>query len=251
MVSEVAAEAANQHSVSTANLDARVALHGFGTSPVSWAEFVRERLPLNAGSRVLDAGAGTGVHWRLQTSAAPVLMDLHAPMCERLATFGHPVIQGSVQVLPLGDGVMDGVLCAHVLYHLDDPQGALDELLRVLRPEGWIALASNGRGHMLELRELAAHAGLPRSAGAHDRFTIEDAMTGLRERGMQPSRHDFDDDLHVTDAEAVVSYLQSLPGHLADEPRERIRESLAARIAADGHFVVRKETALVLAYRPA
>jgi SAM-dependent methyltransferase len=50
--------------------------------------------------------------------------------------------QASMLALPLADGSVDAVLCAHVLYHVDrdDQQRAVGELIRVTRPGGRIVV---------------------------------------------------------------------------------------------------------------
>lgn len=241
--------ALQQYGESTANLDARVALHAFGTSPLTWAEFVRRRLPMVSGQRVLDAGAGTGVHWQLPTDVAPLLMDAHQPMCLRLVALPSPVVQGSVEALPFPDDSMGGVLCTHVLYHVDDPDKAVDELVRVLKPGGWLAIASNGPRHMAELDALRRSVGVVPESAHCENFSIVAAVEAMASRRLAPVRHDFDDDLRVTDADAVVAYCETLDW-LTDSQRREMRESVAAVIAAKDHFPVGKEAALVLGHKP-
>jgi SAM-dependent methyltransferase len=42
--------------------------------------------------------------------------------------------------LPLLDGVIDVILCNHVLEHIPDDRRAMAELVRVLKPGGWAVL---------------------------------------------------------------------------------------------------------------
>ncbi len=42
--------------------------------------------------------------------------------------------------LPFDDESFDGILCSHVLEHVDDDRAAMAELCRVLRPGGWAAV---------------------------------------------------------------------------------------------------------------
>jgi hypothetical protein len=50
--------------VTTAPLASRIAIHRYGTNPVSWYAFVRALLPPG---RVVDVGAGTGLQPRPTT----------------------------------------------------------------------------------------------------------------------------------------------------------------------------------------
>jgi SAM-dependent methyltransferase len=51
-----------------------------------------------------------------------------------------PVREGSVYALPFADGTFDSVLFSEVLEHLEDPDRALQEIRRVLRPGGRVVI---------------------------------------------------------------------------------------------------------------
>jgi ubiquinone/menaquinone biosynthesis C-methylase UbiE len=46
------------------------------------------------------------------------------------------------------------VIANHILYHVPDQAWALAEMQRVLKPDGVVYLATNGRSHLRELHEL-------------------------------------------------------------------------------------------------
>ncbi|WPL14164.1 methyltransferase domain-containing protein [Thiorhodovibrio litoralis] len=46
-------------------------------------------------------------------------------------------VQMNIEQMPFGYESFDGILCVHVLEHVKDDVGALNELFRVLKPEGW------------------------------------------------------------------------------------------------------------------
>jgi ubiquinone/menaquinone biosynthesis C-methylase UbiE len=245
---DAAAEAQEQYGASTRNLDSRVAIHSFGSSPLSWPVFVRSRLPLEVGAVILDVGAGTGIHWREPTAVRPVLLDLHAPMCHELRQLRHPVVQASAEMLPMAGASFDGVLCTHALYHVPDPERAIAELFRVVRPGGWIALSSNGPRHMAQLSELRRSAGVVADRTPHSRFFgIEDAVRALTARGLRPVTHEFSDDLKVTDASVVLDYCASL-GPLTPEQERRMTELLHNEIAEFGHYRIERQSALIVAH---
>jgi len=110
---------------------------------------LRDRAPTTTGvrPRVLDCGVGTGALSSALARAWPVPfrldgLDISPQMLARAgrrlgdsgleATLCH----GDVRSLPYGDNTFDLVVSAHVLEHLADPRGALDEMVRVLRPGG-------------------------------------------------------------------------------------------------------------------
>lgn len=50
------------------------------------------------------------------------------------------MVAADIAALPFDDDSFHVVLCSHVLEHVEDEQGALAEIKRVLRPGGWAAL---------------------------------------------------------------------------------------------------------------
>ncbi|HVR05897.1 MAG TPA: methyltransferase domain-containing protein [Solirubrobacteraceae bacterium] len=56
------------------------------------------------------------------------------------------LLQGDVQHLPFADASFDLVACFETIEHVDDPGHTLDELRRVLRPDGLLAVSSPNRG---------------------------------------------------------------------------------------------------------
>jgi SAM-dependent methyltransferase len=86
-----------------------------------------------AGSRVLDAGAGTGVAGRAALAAGArdvVCADAALAMLSRCGRKLHPVA-ADMTALPFGDGCFDLVLAAFSLGHLDQPGAGLREARRV------------------------------------------------------------------------------------------------------------------------
>jgi demethylmenaquinone methyltransferase/2-methoxy-6-polyprenyl-1,4-benzoquinol methylase len=96
---------------------------------------------------VLDCGVGTGA---LSIALARVLatrfkldaIDISPRMLEQAssslcdADLEVTLRYGDVRSLPYGENVFDLAMTAHVLEHLVDPGVALDEMVRVLKPDG-------------------------------------------------------------------------------------------------------------------
>ena len=95
-----------------------------------------------AGSRVADVGAGTGISSRqLQEHGATVTaVELSEPMLRQLVAQspGVGAVLGSANALPLRDGSVDFVTFAQA-WHWVDPELAVPEVLRVLKPGGALA----------------------------------------------------------------------------------------------------------------
>ena len=85
--------------------------------------------------------------------------------------------EGSIEALPFADDSFDVVWCAGVLMHTGDPERALAELARVLRPGGPIFLLVYATGGMRWplislLRPLAAEIGIPAIEAALQRAEL-------------------------------------------------------------------------------
>jgi SAM-dependent methyltransferase len=91
---------------------------------------------------ILDAGCGTGaVLQRLGNPRRHVGVDRSPDALRFCRQRGLPnVVQADVAALPFADRRFDAVICSSVLYHrwVGDVGAALDELIRVLRPGGFL-----------------------------------------------------------------------------------------------------------------
>lgn len=110
-----------------------------------------EALPLPPGSRVLDAGCGTGeavgwLHESLQGRETVVGMDLaaaHARAARGLAPANASIVQGDMLEAPFPDGTFDLVWSVNAVNHLQDPVAGVRMLARLLRPGGQIAVGQS------------------------------------------------------------------------------------------------------------
>lgn len=83
-------------------------------------------------TRTLDIGAQNGPYAALFPRR--VALDIKPDR-------GVAVI-GDAQALGIGSGTFDAILCTEVLEHLPEPQRAIDEMFRVLRPGGSLILTT-------------------------------------------------------------------------------------------------------------
>ena len=112
---------------------------------VRWRRQAVDALQLPAGSRVLDLASGTG-DLCVDLAAAghrPTSIDLSLGML-RADHSGAPRIQADILRLPVADHSIDGVTCGFALRNLVDLPPFFDELARVVRPGGRIALLDVG-----------------------------------------------------------------------------------------------------------
>ncbi|MEO1131114.1 MAG: class I SAM-dependent methyltransferase [Cyanobacteria bacterium J06639_1] len=118
-----------------------------------WAFYVRAttnatiaRLPDDLGD-ILDVGCGTGALLSRLAIAAPetrvVGMDASADMLD-VARSRLPnrveLREGWAEKIPFGDASFDTAISCNMFHYIRNPQIALDEIFRVLRPGGTLVL---------------------------------------------------------------------------------------------------------------
>jgi len=108
---------------------------------VRWRRATVDALGLPAGSTVADLASGTGDLCVDLGSAGhrPLSFDLSIGML-RADRSGAPRAQADVLRLPVRDGAVDGVTCGFALRNFVELGPFFDELGRIVRPGGRIAL---------------------------------------------------------------------------------------------------------------
>jgi SAM-dependent methyltransferase len=114
------------------------------------------RLHISSGDHVLDLGCGAGRHAfeAYRRGAHVVAFDQDAAELRQVADMfaamraagevpaaaSARTAGGDATAMPFADGAFDRVIAAEVLEHIRDDQGAMNELARVLRPGGIVAV---------------------------------------------------------------------------------------------------------------
>jgi SAM-dependent methyltransferase len=179
----------------------------WGRDPRAWADFQEPQLrplydatldalePL-AGKALLDAGCGTGLVVRLAADrgAAASGLDASAPLlqvaCAR--TPGAELCTGDIQDLPYGDATFDVVTAFNAIQYAADPAAAVQQLARVCRPGGQVAVGVWGHPGRCQtealfarLRSLAPPApGTPAPLAVSDPGVVESL---LEHAGLSPA----------------------------------------------------------------
>jgi SAM-dependent methyltransferase len=166
--------------------------------PEPWAWERRRALLLAEvapGERVLDLGCGAGRFLKAlrDAGAEPVGVELAEAAAQRSRVNAPGVDVRLVAPdgsLPLGHGELDLVWCSETLEHIPDVAETLNEIRRVLRPEGRLLVTVPFHG-----RVQAAAIALTRFGrhfdplGQHVRFFTRDSLAGaLAAAGFAPVR---------------------------------------------------------------
>jgi SAM-dependent methyltransferase len=103
-------------------------------------ELLLKRLGPGTGRRLLDAGCGSGYWCHLLAERGFVVhgVDASFGMLETAKEVGEAtsLTLGDVRALPYGDATFDAAISIEVIRYLPDPDRALRELHRVLKPGG-------------------------------------------------------------------------------------------------------------------
>jgi ubiquinone/menaquinone biosynthesis C-methylase UbiE len=114
---------------------------------IPYGRSLLDRLSLGSARRVLDLGAGVGAlvpELRSRTGATLVVTDRALGML-RLAHAPARVVLDAAR-LPFRDDVFDAAVMAFMLFHVPEPDRALEEVRRVLTPGGVAGTATWGAG---------------------------------------------------------------------------------------------------------
>lgn len=141
-------------------------------------------LKLPARGRMLDAGGGTGrVSSRLRSMIDEVVVcDLSLPMLKQVLKKGRlSPVQSRIETLPFPDESFERIVVVDALHHFSDLRQSLQELLRVLKPEGRLVIEEPNIDHFLvKWVALAEKLFLMQS-----RFYASDEIVGMiKEQGL-------------------------------------------------------------------
>jgi len=121
-----------------------------------WRRATRSALNLQAGERVLDLGAGTGVSTEElgRTGAVVIGADLSLGMLRagRRARPEVRLVAADALALPFGDATFDAVTISFALRNVVDPDAALAEMARVTKPGGRLVVCEFSRPTVAPLR---------------------------------------------------------------------------------------------------
>ena len=169
---------------------------------------------------VLEVGGGQGelAAWMQQELGARVtFLDQSERMVELALARGVPDAQvGDAQELPFAAESFDAVVAAWMLYHVQSPDLALEEMSRVLIPGGRLVAVTNSVRHIEELRTLFGTL----LSEFEKQFNAENGEEILRRHFREVERTDAEVVAVVDDREILEAYRRSLSYNTRPLPDE-------------------------------
>ena len=218
---------------------------------------------LAGAGRVLEVGVGTGrIALPLASKGVDITgVDISRDMLERLRmnANGHPpaIAIADALNLPFAGGAFGGAVAAHVLHLIPRWKGALDEIVRVVRPGGVLIGSRGGRTYGGEWwhavrRQFFRAAGDPPWPPGMDR--IEELDEEMAARGAQVTKLN---EISQADSVSVNQLLSMLDQGIWSacwtiDPDTRRRAATSARVWAEanlGDLEEKRTVTEVLAWR--
>ena len=173
-----------------------------------------DKLGLRAGDLLLDLGCGYGRHAyeAFRRGARVVACDMSTPELSQVrALFEAMVLEGEAPAggmadcvtgdatkLPYPDNTFDHIIASEVMEHIPDDVGALDELFRVLKPGGTLAVTIPAWMPEKICWAITDEYYAPKSEGGHVRIYTESRMRSLmRGAGLEPGAAHLAHALHT------------------------------------------------------
>jgi SAM-dependent methyltransferase len=244
----------------SSNLDARAEIHRrFSTNPYGWFNWFFERLlKLPEGARILELGCGPAYLWkecsgRIPTDWNITLSDLSSGMLD--AAWRNLVVTGrafkfeeiDAQSIPYDDETFDAVIANHMLYHVPDRRKAIEEIKRVLKPNGHLFATTIGKNHLKEIANWLRQVNLGsdfESFGSP--FTLENGLEQLNRPFSQVTVSRYPDNLHVTEIRPIVAYIRSSihAKELSGEKLSNLQHDLEKELDEKGKIFISKDSGL-------
>ncbi len=251
----------------SSNLDARIQLHQrFSTNKYGWFRWVFDQFDFSPNACILEIGCGTGLLWQDNQARIPstwriLLSDLSREMlrdCQRNLDGLHLHLSYSAinaMLLPLPTGSIDAVIANHMLYHIPERNCALSEIARVLKPGGYFFAATNGVDHLRELTDIVnqcfASEGISFIPSfSVDEFDLENGIPQLSPWFENIELRQYPDSLVITNAAALVRYIQSMIPRSSNETSSQDNSDLQGwidnLIKKQGSIFIHKNTGMFI-----
>lgn len=233
------------------NISSRISLHSlYCENKTGWFPWIFKKMNLKSGMKVLEIGCGDGTLWKSNLEQIPkdieiTLSDISGGMLRDArrnvqsldSEFLFEVMDA--QELKYEKEEFDLVIANHVLFYCSDIECVLQNVRRVLKPEGRFICSTYGQAHMHEVGQMVKEFDdriVLSADNLFEHFGKENGKEMLEKLFAKAEWIEYEDSLFVTEAEPLISYILSCHGNQSQYIIERYNEfrSFVKRKIGDG-----------------
>lgn len=236
----------------TDNLETRQSIYNYSRSALTFNNWVASMIPVLDRVSVLELGCGNGLLWESLvskiTNSRIILSDVSEKMImearRRLHLHDFKFENIDFNDIPYPKSSFDLVISNHNLYHSEDLDQTLEQVHRVMKPNGMFVCTANSKDHLYQLNDLLVKFEIidQSSKELMNRFSFENSKQKLSRKFEVIYSDQFENILHVTNPQVVLDYFYSyLDNKNAKEVKIReveIIKYISNEIAEKGYYEV-------------
>ena len=212
---------------SDSNLASRIRVkQAFSTGKTGWADFLLQNFCLKSKQRVLELGCGNAVFWKAVSNRIPtdirlVLSDVSQGMLDAAKKntselkFIEEYAVIDVQDIPYDNNSFDIIVANYMLGFVPNIDKALNEISRVLKPNGVLFSANYGKYNLKEVDDIFAGFDSRTDAvvkAVCKAFGLENGAACLEKHFDSIQLQRYENNLHITELDSLIEYLLSYRG---------------------------------------
>jgi ubiquinone/menaquinone biosynthesis C-methylase UbiE len=152
--------------------------------------------------------------------------------------------------IPLEDASKDLVVANHVMFYVKNPEKALAEITRVLKPGGVFICSTYGQTHMKEIsalvQEFDPHISLS-EVKLYEAFGLDTGENQLKPFLKEVQLRRYEDRLRVTDVKPLLDYIMSCHGNqheYLNARYEKFKAFLEEKLSRKGYLEITKDAGM-------
>jgi SAM-dependent methyltransferase len=130
---------------------------------------------------ILDAGCGIGLLGRLYPDLGLIGLDVSMPLLTKAGSGYRLLVEGSAEALPFPNQTFDVVVALNMLHHVINPDAAVREFARVLKPGGMLVTVDPRKVGVIELAKRALRGKDQTFAPSHKAFRVDEYERIIRQ----------------------------------------------------------------------
>ena len=246
------------------NSNSRILLNQhFSTSEDGWNHWFFDQLSIPDRGQILELGCGSGDLWSENRDRIPqgwelVLSDFSVTMLSNARrnlrhldrTVSFELFNANA--IPIENDTFDAVIANHVLFYMADWEKGIEEMARVLKPDGKLYISTTGHNHLKEMNDLVI-AFDPQAdfwgIQPAEPFYLENGNDEItRHFGQVEMRH-FPDRLEIDEADPLVDFILSTnaKSRLVGDRLIAFIDYVESRIQSAGKVSITKDEGLFVA----